>query len=262
MKHLRQSSDRQLGNGERPSKESRAMQGRRPVDKEQAPFKMSPVERETFQKQSYRKLREALMKGRFMPGDTVSLRSLARELGTSAMPIREAVRHLVAERALELRQNRTFSVPVMTRAKLDDLRKLRIILEGAVAEEAGKHVSEADRIELHGLQDEMKSAIVRGDSKRYLTKNQDFHFILYKSAGMTFAVDIIETLWLQIGPSFNFLLLGKQLDKRSASDVPFLTRHHDAVLAAIEKQDPLSVRRALELDINEGMDFLIRQTEI
>jgi DNA-binding GntR family transcriptional regulator len=238
------------------------MQGRRPVDKEQAPFKMSPLERETLQKQSYRKLREALMKGRFMPGDTVSLRSLARELGTSAMPIREAVRHLVAERALELRQNRTFSVPVMTRAKLDDLRKLRIILEGAVAEEAGKHVSEADRIELHGLQDEMKSAIVRGDSKRYLTKNQDFHFILYKSAGMSFAVDIIETLWLQIGPSFNFLLLGKQLDKRSASDVPFLTRHHDAVLAAIEKQDPPSVRRALELDINEGMDFLIRQSEI
>lgn len=223
---------------------------------------MSPVERETFQKQSYRKLREALMKGRFMPGDTVSLRGLARELGTSPMPIREAVRHLVAEKALELKQNRTFCVPVMTRAKLDELRTLRIILEGSVAEKAGKNIGEAELFEMHGLQDEMKSAILRGDSKRYLTKNQDFHFLLYKSAGMSFAVDIIETLWLQIGPSFNFLLLGERSGKdSSAADTSFLTSHHDALLAALERRNPVAVRRALEHDIDEGMDFLKQQTK-
>ena len=227
-----------------------------------ARVKMSPVERETFQKQSYRKLRDALMKGRFMPGDTVSLRGLARELGTSPMPIREAVRHLVAEKALELKQNRTFSVPVMTRAKLDELRTLRVILEGSVAEKAGNKISEADLIEMHGLQDEMKSAVFRGDAKRYLTKNQDFHFLLYKSAGMSFAVDIIETLWLQIGPSFNFLLLGKQSGKHSSTpDTSFLTLHHDALLKALERRNPVAVRLALEHDINDGMDFLTRQTK-
>jgi DNA-binding GntR family transcriptional regulator len=235
----------------------------RPTPIENVPFKMSPVERETFQKQSYRKLREALMKGRFMPGDTVSLRGLARELGTSPMPIREAVRHLVAEKALELRENRTFSVPVMTRAKLNELRRIRIILEGEVAEEGGKRIGENDLIELQGLQDEMKSAISRGDSKRYLTKNQDFHFLLYKSAGMNFAVDIIETLWLQIGPSFNFLLRGKQSEKsRSATKNSFLTEHHDALLLALEHRRPSAVRRALELDINKGMDFLLQQTTV
>jgi DNA-binding GntR family transcriptional regulator len=234
----------------------------RTVAVKDAPFKMSPVERETFQKQSYRKLRDALMKGRFLPGDVVSLRGLARELGTSPMPIREAVRHLVAEKALELRENRTFSVPVMTRTKLNELRKLRIILEGSVAEEAGNNISETDLVELHGLQDEMKSALLRGDSKRYLTKNQDFHFLLYKSAGMSFAVDIIETLWLQIGPSFNFLLLGKQLEKQSSTaDTSFLTLHHDALLIALERRNPAAVRIALEHDIDEGMDFLTQQTK-
>lgn len=234
----------------------------RSVAIEDVPFKISPVERETFQKQSYRKLREALMKGRFLPGNTVSLRGLARELGTSPMPIREAVRHLVAEKALELRENRTFSVPVMTRAKLNELRKVRLILEGAVAGEAGKNISEEELIELQGLQDEMKSAIARGDSKRYLTKNQDFHFLLYRSAGMAIAVDIIETLWLQIGPSFNFLLLAKQPGKRSRTDASFLTTHHDAILAALQERRPAAVRRALEQDINDGMDFLAQQTRL
>jgi len=224
---------------------------------EDLPFRMSPVERETFQKQSYRKLREALMKGRFMPGDTVSLRGLARELGTSPMPIREAVRHLVAEKALEFRENRTFSVPVMTRAKLDELRKLRIILEGAVAEEGGKNIGEAEFLELQGLQDEMKSAVLRGDSKRYLTKNQDFHFLLYRSSAMSSAVDIIETLWLQIGPSFNLLL--SQKGPTPATRRPSLTSYHDAVLEALERSSPAAVRRALEQDIDEGMKFLMQQ---
>jgi DNA-binding GntR family transcriptional regulator len=89
----------------------------------------------------------------------------------------------------------------MSRAKLDELRKLRIILEGAVAEEGGKNIGEREFLELQGLQDEMKSAVLRGDSKRYLTKNQDFHFLLYKSSAMSSAVDIIEMLWLQIGPA-------------------------------------------------------------
>lgn len=237
------------------------MRGRKPVE-DQAPFKMSPVERETFQEQSYRKLRDALMKGRFMPGDTVSLRNLARELGTSPMPIRDAVRHLIAERALELRPNRTFAVPVMTRAKLDELRQLRVILEGAVAETAGPRIGEADIAELHGLQDEMKSALLRGDSKRYLTKNQGFHFVLYRSAGMRFAVDIIETLWLQIGPGFNFLLNGKGALPHNSPGADALTRHHDAILVAIATRDAVGVRTAIERDISQGMEFLIQQTDL
>ena len=208
------------------------------------PFRMSPIERETFQKQSYRKLREALMKGRFMPGDTVSLRGLARELGTSPMPVREAVRHLVAEKALEFRENRSFSVPLMTRAKLDELRKLRIILEGAVAEEGAKNIRKSEILELQGIQDEMKSAVLRDNSKRYLTKNQDFHFLLYKSSAMSSAVDIIEMLWLQIGPSFNLLLLGQKDRSAPATSTSSLTSHHDAVLKALEQRKPACAARA------------------
>ena len=60
--------------------------------------KLAPVDRGTIQQRVYQQLREALMKGRFAPGDVVTLRSLADAFGTSAMPVREAVRQLVAER--------------------------------------------------------------------------------------------------------------------------------------------------------------------
>jgi DNA-binding GntR family transcriptional regulator len=213
--------------------------------------KMTPIDRETFQEQSYRKLREALMSGRFLPNDTVSLRTLALELGTSPMPIREAVHRLIAEGALELRPNRTFAVPIVTREKLRDLRHLRILIEGGIAEEASRHISPDDVAEMNGLNDEMISALSRNDSKRYLAKNRDFHFTLYRSAGIHFAIEIIEMLWLQIGPSTNHLLRQGPTDQ-----LPFLTRHHQDLMKAISSGDVKGARSAIEGDIDDGMTFL------
>ncbi|WP_309762910.1 GntR family transcriptional regulator [Agrobacterium pusense] len=218
---------------------------------------MKPVDRESLQQQSYLALREALMKGRFMPGDTVSLRSLASELGTSPMPVREAVQHLIAEGALVLRQNRTYAVPQMTRDILAELLKLRTLLEGAVAEAAGPLVGGTDLAVLYELQGQMRAALAIGDSKRYLTKNQDFHFTLYRCSGMSIALNIIENLWLRIGPSFNMLTTGPRAELRNENEVAALTAHHEAALTAIVARNFPALREAIERDIGEGMEFII-----
>ena len=62
----------------------------------------------------YRALARGLMAGMFSPGEAVTLRILARRLGTSAMPVREAVSRLIAERALVLLPNRSVIVPRMS----------------------------------------------------------------------------------------------------------------------------------------------------
>lgn len=224
--------------------------------------RMRPVERENLAQQSYHALRDALMKGRFMPGDAVSLRNLASELGTSPMPIREAVQHLIAEGALELRPNRTFAVPQMTREILSELRRLRVILEGAVAEAAAPVIGASDFSKLHRLQGQMRWALAHGDTKQYLVTNQDFHFTLYRSAGMSIAVNIIETLWLRIGPSFNLLITGERAAERDEQSIASLTGHHEAALAAITAGNAAGVRSAIEQDIIEGMEFIILSTPL
>nr|WP_284739485.1 GntR family transcriptional regulator [Rhizobium sp. CG5] len=218
---------------------------------------MKPVDRESLQQQSYQALRDALMKGRFMPGDTVSLRNLAQELGTSPMPVREAVQHLMAEGALVLRPNRTFAVPDMTREILAELKQLRVILEGSVAQAAGPLIGAPELSRLYELQGQMRAALAIGDSKRYLVNNQDFHFTLYRSSGMSIAVNIIETLWLRIGPSFNLLMSGDRAADRDKKQAASLTDHHEAALAAIAAGNPSALRSAIEQDIIQGMDFII-----
>src|SRR5262249_30208271 len=68
-------------------------------------------ERDTMRVRVYRALARGLMAGMFKPGEAVTLRTLATRLGTSAMPVREAVSRLIAERALILLPNRSVIVP-------------------------------------------------------------------------------------------------------------------------------------------------------
>src|SRR5271169_1570774 len=78
-----------------------------------APVTPDPA-RDTLQQRVYHALARGLMGGMFTPGEAVSLRTLAARLGTSAMPVREAVSRLIAERALVMLPNRSVIIPRMS----------------------------------------------------------------------------------------------------------------------------------------------------
>src|SRR5215475_7570597 len=97
---------------------------------------LSAPERDTMRVRVYRSLARGLMAGMFKPGEAVTLRTLAKRLGTSAMPVREAVSRLIAERALVLLPNRSVIVPRMSRERFVELTETRQVLEGMVSEAA------------------------------------------------------------------------------------------------------------------------------
>src|SRR5512132_4043435 len=65
----------------------------------------------SVQDRVFAELRRWLMVGRFLPGETITLRNLATELEVSPMPVRAALRHLIAEGGLEMLPNRSVRVP-------------------------------------------------------------------------------------------------------------------------------------------------------
>ena len=83
-----------------------------------------------------RRLRHAIMTGRFPPGLAVTIRGLAALLEVSAMPVREAMRRLVAERALDILDNRRVRVPAMDEGRFSTLIAARILLEQEAARRA------------------------------------------------------------------------------------------------------------------------------
>jgi DNA-binding GntR family transcriptional regulator len=203
---------------------------------------------ETVQEFAFRRLRHAIMTGRFPPGLAVTIRGLSALLGVSAMPVREAMRRLVAERALDLLDNRRVRVPAMDPARFETLIAARILLEQEAARRALPHITAASLNELRRLDTIAEELFARRDVERTIEANFAFHRHLYSQAPSDALVPLIESIWLQIGPFMRAALQNAQVHSRP-------DRHGDA-LSAIAAGDAGALSRAIEADVREGVDHL------
>ncbi len=209
-----------------------------------------PVEVRTLQAEVYRQLRHGLAIGLFAPGEEVTLRRLAVQFGTSPMPVRDAVNRLIAERALEMRGNRTVIVPNMTRTRFEELTRVRELIEGEAAEQASK-LSGAELVgRLERTNATFLNRVGARDVQAALAANRDFHFALYAAARTQIMMPIIESLWLQVGPFLRLSLVSTSKHWNAA-------RHREAIIG-LKKRDGKLVRAAIEADIRTTADHLLK----
>ncbi len=209
-------------------------------------FQVSRLERESRATTgAYLELKKAIMSGAIRPGATITIRAMATALGTSPMPVREALRRLVAERALEMLPTRSVTLPLMTAERFDEISRLRIALEGLVTEAGAQNLSRDDlRLlqQAHGEMNRMKNV------GEYLAKNQEFHFTLYQAAGMPVALQMIESLWLQAGPLLN-LAIGEYGFETAQN-------HHRELLDQLTRRSVKGARSAIEADIADAAQII------
>ena len=202
----------------------------------------------TVQEWVYRQLKERILTVQFVPGRSVTLRGIATMLGVSPTPVREALRRLVSERALEVHGNRRVSVPKMTRRKFDDLCAVRVSLETLAAERAMPHV-DADHLErLRRLDAEVDEAVDNGEINRYLHRHREFHFSIYELGSAEVLMPLIESVWLQFSPFLRLVV--------SHIGVDYIVDRHADALNALERQDHAALRFAIEADVREGLGSL------
>ena len=205
---------------------------------------------ETMQQKVYQELRHSLMVGAFVPGESISLRKLAETLQTSLMPVREAVNRLIAERAFESLPNRKVIVPYLSEIKLAELMYLRKVLEGRAATQAAKNMTPEQIAEITSINTKLVQAVADDDFHLTLIKNQEFHFAIYNVSENTILLPMIESLWLQGGPSIYFTLV--------SPNVIWDGQHHLEAIEALQAEDAKRLRKAIEQDIQVTCDFLLK----
>ena len=210
-------------------------------------FNVPKLERETLHDSAYFELKKAIMSGAIRPGATITIRAMAAALGISPMPVREALRRLVAEQALVMLPTRSVSVPLMTSGQFDEICWIRVNLEGRVTEAAAKLISPEELRSMHQAHAVM-SQLKRQDTAKYLAKNKEFHFLLYRAARMPVALKIIESLWLQVGPHLNLAL--SEFGFRAGQD------HHRELLEALTRRNVKAARGAIESDIADAAGII------
>lgn len=203
----------------------------------------------TAHERVYRTLRARVMHGLAAPGESLTLRGIAADFGVSMTPAREAVRRLVAEGALKLSASGRVSTPELSSERIEELAALRALLEPELASRAlpRAHLALIDRMAaINGVIEEM---IVKGDSSGYVRTNLEFHRTLYLRAQAPAMLALVETVWLQAGPTMRALY--ERLQRRQAGEM------HRKIIAALRAGDDPGLRLAIRMDVTQGLRMLV-----
>ncbi|TGQ68416.1 MAG: GntR family transcriptional regulator [Mesorhizobium sp.] len=218
-------------------------------------FGLTAVDTVPLHEKVYLELVRALMSGQFAPGQKLTSRKLAKELGTSDMPVRSAFMRLQALRALSPMPNGSVEVPVISAERFSQLTAVRTVLEGTATELAAKLINGNNLRAIRRHCDELTKAARKGDIGDYLRKNYAFKFSIYRHCGNEQMIFLIETVWMQIGPFLRNLGMGFEDGLAAILDID----HHEEAVAAIEAQDSARARDAIVRDIEEGAAHILRQ---
>ncbi len=192
----------------------------------------------------YRALRARILSGGMAPGDSLTLRGVAEALEVSMTPAREAVRRLVAERALEMTRSGRILVPTPGPAQLDELFRVRALLEPELAIRALPNADSRLIEALRRCDDALGRHVAAGDVAGYVRANNAFHTTLYARAGAPALMALVESVWLQTAPVMRRVYgrLGTQA----------LTDYHEAALEALAARDAEVLAQAIRDDVGQG----------
>jgi DNA-binding GntR family transcriptional regulator len=193
----------------------------------------------------YRQIRDMIMFGILVPGQAVTIQGLVDLIGGGMTPVREAIRRLTAEGALEIGENRRVTVPEMTLTTLDEIAFARLAIEPRLTELAARRMSDACLDALVEFDEEIDAAIASGNVERYLEYNYRFHFRLYDQADAPVLRRMSQSLWLQSGPALRIVC-----GRYGTANLP---DKHDEALTALREGDPARAAQAIGDDIRQGL---------
>jgi DNA-binding GntR family transcriptional regulator len=196
-------------------------------------------------------LRAMLLDGALPPGAPIRQEVTAEQLRVSRIPVREALRMLEAEGVVRYEKNVGYSVARLSR---DDLRQnylLRRILETGLVHEL-RPAAEADLSALVALNNDLASALERGNVADSLRLNKRFHFAMFELAELRIVSEEISRVWLQSDSYRAVILYAPESAERVVSEhaemIELLARGDtDDLIAAMDHHRSAGERRALQM---------------
>lgn len=201
---------------------------------------------DTVSTRLHESLRLRMCEGDFTPGEVISIRRIAAEYGTSAMPAREAIRWLVTEGALVFSDSRKIMVPRLSEARFREVLFARKNLETEVSRQAFDHISLSDLVALEQIDAQVNQALDQADIPLYMRSNYQFHFYIYRRSESRVLLPLVRILWLQYGPSMRYICT--RLGTSNIAD-----DYHSQAMTALAAGDREAFCRAIAADIEQGM---------
>lgn len=212
---------------------------------------LSPLARpDTLAQRVRTQLKEAVMAGRFSPGQRLTIRSVAGALDVSLTPAREALYNLASEGVLDLRSDGSVYVPELTEDRIIELTKIRVALEGLASREAVKRITDREIAKIVALNEAIIKTDAEQEYSELISLNWQFHFSIYRASQMDHLVRMIESCWMMTGSYLNVIY-------PEFGEVREGINNHLQIVRALEQRDGERLASAINMDINLSADALL-----
>jgi DNA-binding GntR family transcriptional regulator len=192
-----------------------------------------------------RRLEQLILDGSLRPGERLNEVTLARSLGVSRGPVREAARALERDGLVTVIMNRGAFVRSLTLDEAREIYEINGVLFGLACGRAAIGLAAADADRLRALAETMDAAIARDDREAFFTANSEFHAVIMACGGNREARELYGALTRKL------LLL-----RRRSFDQPGHMREaneeHRALLDAILASDAVRARQLAEAHARLG----------
>jgi DNA-binding GntR family transcriptional regulator len=209
---------------------------------------------QTKQALAYAALRDGIMSGRLAPGTRLVIDDIAKRLGLSAIPVREALQTLQSERLIEQKPHVGSVVTDIDPDAVREIFTLLECLEVAAFRLAVEHVTPADLDALRRIQAAMEVAAADGDDARWIELNRSFHAQVPLIARMPRAAEMIERVssdWVR--------LRHLRFSHAAHPDTGEAHRQHLSMIAALAARDAAALTDLAQRHNREALAAYLRK---
>lgn len=224
---------------------------------------------ENLSQKAYLYIHDGLTNGTLLPGLRLSNRQVAKEIGVSFTPVREALNRLVSEGLLEYRDGLGVFVPEATRREIEELYEVREMLECAVVARQCGRLPEQTLRQMRDLHAQMyrlvESAEPSGQmgplGQRFRELDSAFHLALIRGMGNRHLVDTVTDLRkkcvIKSGGASMADLVGHVFHAEPLDGVRRTLRDHEELLALLDKPDGEAAAKLMCRHISNGRQLAL-----
>lgn len=200
--------------------------------------------------QVFEVIQSAIMNGELEAGSKLRIQDLSAQLGTSHMPIREALRRLEETGLVENPPHRSAVVKELHLGELLHVYSIRRILEVEAARQGAELLTRDDLEKMRVEFGFIREALSEERITDYLDRDERMLSILYASTGNLLLVDMIQGLWNRCR---SYKILGAR-QALTSDDTSMFWTPHEELLAAAEVKDSQAVSRIIDDSLVAAID--------
>ncbi|WP_329955817.1 GntR family transcriptional regulator [Calidifontibacillus erzurumensis] len=141
---------------------------------------------------AYEYISTKILDGDFVPGQRIIIDQIAKEIGTSTIPIREAIRNLESDGLIEYKAYSGAVVSAINETEYIEILSVISVLEGYASALSARKLTEKNLNELMKLNEQMHQALKQFEFEKFNQLNRKFHTIIFEKCGNNFLLDEIE----------------------------------------------------------------------